>query len=250
MVPLKASMLAPDGSLWERNVLSWERSWRCILNNEHPPRPAFSWGFLGIWGFLPFLFPSSFTGGSGKTDPVRFRRGSEEGLLKDDFTCFWGRCILTSYTWEEKSCLQNAHFLQSKRALSETPVQSGPGQFFPVLKKATHAILYGRSWGCRGGDWPYRNKHTQICTPSLGTWALWLRNFRNPCDRDPPTRNFKNFKFFKNSLKYLTFTFGERASTFGERASTFWGLSGFSGFLEFLFFVAGGFWGSVGRGAP
>ena len=51
-------------------------------------------------------------------------------------------------------------------------------------------------------------------------WS-WLRYFRNPCDRDPPTRNFKNFKFFENSLKYLTFTFGERASTFGERASTF-----------------------------
>ena len=30
-----------------------------------------------------------------------------------------------------------------------------------------------------------------------------VRYFRNPCDRDPPTENFKNFKFFKNSLKIL-----------------------------------------------
>ena len=30
---------------------------------------------------------------------------------------------------------------------------------------------------------------------------------RNPCDRDPPTRNFKNFKFFKNSLKILNIYF-------------------------------------------
>ena len=26
---------------------------------------------------------------------------------------------------------------------------------------------------------------------------------RNPCDRDPPTGNFKNFKFFKDALKIL-----------------------------------------------
>ena len=54
-----------------------------------------------------------------------------------------------------------------------------------------------------------------------------VRYFRNPCDRDPPTRNFKNSKFFKKSLKILNvlgnerLLLGERASTFGERASTF-----------------------------
>ena len=26
-------------------------------------------------------------------------------------------------------------------------------------------FLYGRSWGSRGNDRPFRNKHTQICTP-------------------------------------------------------------------------------------
>ena len=37
----------------------------------------------------------------------------------------------------------------------------------------------------------------------------YVRYFRNPCDRDPPTGNFKNFKFFKNSLKILNVYFGE-----------------------------------------
>ena len=34
-------------------------------------------------------------------------------------------------------------------------------------------VPYGQSWGCRGSDQPYRNKHSQICTPSLGTTPLW-----------------------------------------------------------------------------
>ena len=38
--------------------------------------------------------------------------------------------------------------------------------------------------------------------------SVWLRYFRNPCDRDPPTRNFKTLiKFFKNSLKTLNVYF-------------------------------------------
>ena len=45
------------------------------------------------------------------------------------------------------------------------------------------------------------------------------------------------------------FTFGERASTFGERASTFGGRAGFSGFLEFLFLLLGGF-GAPWVGGP
>ena len=32
---------------------------------------------------------------------------------------------------------------------------------------------------------------------------FFLRYFRNPCDRDTPTGNFKNFKFFQSSLKIL-----------------------------------------------
>ena len=85
--------------------------------------------------------------------------------------------------------------------------------------------------------------------------GLCVRSFRNPCDRDPATRNLKNFKFFKNSQKYLTFTlreraftFGERAFTFGERAFTFGDNRGFRFFFWISFFVAGGFSDSVGRG--
>ena len=33
--------------------------------------------------------------------------------------------------------------------------------------------------------------------------SLHVRYFGNPCDRDPPTGNFKNFKFFQKSLKTL-----------------------------------------------
>ena len=41
----------------------------------------------------------------------------------------------------------------------------------------------------------------------------------------------------------MTFTFGEITFTFGYFCR-------FQGFLNFFFFVAGGFWDSVGRGAP
>ena len=61
--------------------------------------------------------------------------------------------------------------------------------------------------------------------------AMTLARFRPSkfCDRDPPTGNLKNSKFFKNSLKILnvylggesTFTFGERTFTFEERTFTF-----------------------------
>ena len=66
----------------------------------------------------------------------------------------------------------------------------------------------------------------KMCTNSFRLFSTFLkgkgvRYFRNPCDRDPPTENSKNFKLFKNSLKYWAFTFGERAFTFGERAFTF-----------------------------
>ena len=83
-----------------------------------------------------------------------------------------------------------------------------------------------------------------------------LRYFRNPCDRDPPKGNFKNFKFFKNFLKILNVYFAgtsvyfwgesvyfwERAFTFGDNRS-FWD------FLSF-FFVAGGVSGLHRSGGP
>ena len=70
--------------------------------------------------------------------------------------------------------------------------------------------------------------------------CAFFRYFRNPCDRDPP---IKNFKFFKNSLKILDVYFW-------GTSVYFWGSSGVSGFLEFPFLLRGGFWGSVGRGGP
>ena len=52
---------------------------------------------------------------------------------------------------------------------------------------------------------------------------LRVRYFRNPCDRDPPTRNFKNFKFFKNSLKILNVYFWGTSVYFGGTSVYFWG---------------------------
>ena len=52
--------------------------------------------------------------GRGKTDLVRFKRGFEEGLLKDKFAFFGAYKVL--YLRGEK-CLQNAHFKRQKRTL-------------------------------------------------------------------------------------------------------------------------------------
>ena len=97
--------------------------------------------------------------------------------------------------------------------------------------------------------------------PSPGSWlcVACLRYFRNPCDRlTPPTRNFKNFKFLKNSQKILkTFTFGERAFTFGERAFTFGERTftfgdnrGFRGFWNFFFLLLRRGFGTLWVGGP
>ena len=69
-----------------------------------------------------------------------------------------------------------------------------------------------------------------------------VRYFRNPCDRDPLTGNFKKFKFFKNLQKLLNVYF------WGTNVY-FWDNRGFGGF-GISFFVAGGFWGLCGSGGP
>ena len=48
-----------------------------------------------------------------------------------------------------------------------------------------------------------------------------IRYFRNPCERDPQQEISKTLNSSKIPLKYLAFTFRERALTFGERAFTF-----------------------------
>ena len=110
----------------------------------------------------------------------------------------------------------------------------------------------------------------------LGSWAIWVRYFRNPCDRDRPTRNFKNFKFFKSTLKILNVYFwgtsvyfwgtsvgdnrgfrdfcvyllGERAFTFGDhRAFTLGDNRGFRDYWNFLF-CCRGVLGLGGSGVP
>ena len=79
--------------------------------------------------------------------------------------------------------------------------------------------------------------------------ATDVRYFRNHCDRDPPTRDFKNFKFFKNSLKLLNVYFWGKKVTFGERAFTFGDNRGFHFFGNF-FFCCWGVLGLRGSGGP
>ena len=55
--------------------------------------------------------------------------------------------------------------------------------------------------------------------------ATGVRYFRNPCDRDPPIGNFKNFKFFKNSLKILSVYFWVTGVYFWGTSVYFWGMS-------------------------
>ena len=75
--------------------------------------------------------------------------------------------------------------------------------------------------------------------------VLDLDIFETPVTVTPQQENFKNFKF-RNSLKSLTFTFGEsfgeRAFTLGERTFTFEDNQGFRFFGE-LFFCC---WGVLG----
>ena len=87
--------------------------------------------------------------------------------------------------------------------------------------------------------------------------------FETPVTVTPQQEISKPLNSSKILSKYLTFTFRERAFTFreraftlGERAFTFreraftFGEIGVFGVFGISFFVAGGFWGSVGRGAP
>ena len=83
-----------------------------------------------------------------------------------------------------------------------------------------------------------------------------LRYFRNPCDRDPPTRNFKNFKFFQSTLKILNVYFwgkerlllgNERLLLGNERLLL--GIIGVFGFFGISFLLLGGF-GSPWVGGP
>ena len=86
---------------------------------------------------------------------------------------------------------------------------------------------------------------------------LCFRYFRNPCDRDPPTRNFKNFKFFKNSLKILNVYFWGTNVYFGgtERLllgneRLLLGIIGVFGFFWNFFFCCWGVLGLRGSGGP
>ena len=78
--------------------------------------------------------------------------------------------------------------------------------------------------------------------------AKKLDIFETPVTVTPQKQISKTLNSSKIPLKYLAFTFGERTFTFGERVLL--GIIRVLGILGNFFFVAGGFWDSVGRGAP
>ena len=100
-----------------------------------------------------------------------------------------------------------------------------------------------------------RGAEDMMTTSSRKKHHLQVRYFRNPCDRDPPTRNFQNFKFFKNSLKILSVYFWGTGVYFWGTSVYFWGTGvyfwgtsvyfgdnrGFRGFWNFFFLLLGGF---------
>ena len=124
--------------------------------------------------------------------------------------------------------------------------------YFPFLDFGLFSILYQAAW---------------LATPSNGMlnlfMAYFLDIFKTPVTVTPPTRNFKNLKFLKNSLKILNVYFWGTSVYFWGTSVYFWGTgvyfwgtsvyfwgwSGFSGFLEFLFSLLGGF-GAPWVGGP
>ena len=111
--------------------------------------------------------------------------------------------------------------------------------------------------------------------PTTNLAALWLTSatpynpgfpckyslaiFETPCDREPPTEKFKNFKFFQNSFKVLNVYFwGDNVDFWGDNVYFrrdnvyfWWDNEDFGIFeISFLLLAGGGFGDSVGRGAP
>ena len=87
-------------------------------------------------------------------------------------------------------------------------------------------------------------------------WHIfWI--FSKPCNRDPPTGNFKNFKFFKNPLRILNVYFwgksvyfwGKRVYFWGNSVYFFWGFSKILGVFGIFFCCSGGF-GAPWVGGP
>ena len=75
---------------------------------------------------------------------------------------------------------------------------------------------------------------------SRRSFDVYVRYFRNPCDREPPAGNFKNFKFFKNSLKNTSrLLLGNERLLLGNEHLLL-GIIGVFGFLNF-FLLLGGF---------
>ena len=128
----------------------------------------------------------------------------------------------------------------------------------------------------KDGTQGVRTRYNTLLLPIIsivwcpGRLVIPVRCFRNPCDRDPPTDNFKNFKFFNYSLKILNVYFGGKDVYFWGKNVYFWGKNvyfwgitftfgeiafalGYNrGFRSFwnVFFCCWGVLGLCGLGAP
>ena len=89
---------------------------------------------FGGGGSADFIFMGAgifLTLGSAKTDPVRFKRGFREGLLKDQFA--FSRLLNILYLRVE-NCLQNAHFCKQQGPCLKRPLSwTGSTAPLPLL---------------------------------------------------------------------------------------------------------------------
>ena len=90
-------------------------------------------------------------------------------------------------------------------------------------------------------QWPQAEAVHEKKAPSLDI-------IETPCDRAPPTENFKNSRFFQNSLKILNVYFWGDKVYFGGNKAYSRGFSKILGFGNCSFFVAGGVLGLCGSG--
>ena len=75
----------------------------------------------------PFCGPLIF--GSAETDPVRFKRGFEEGRLKDKFALFEAIFSCKCPIPEEKKAACKIPVFISKKGPVLKPLETGPDQF-------------------------------------------------------------------------------------------------------------------------
>ena len=161
-----------------RRTESWARSpkyvtsrsvtWRCLITFSDMFRIVFRSFFVF---FKPFFL----------SNQKLFEGNFVLQMCRPEVSCF----ALTGLRWSVRTW-----FNQETRALSAsskaTRICTAPFEYGQTAVVPSEGVqiwvclfLYGRSLPRHPHDQPHRNKHTQICTPSLGTTAVWPYSKKN-----------------------------------------------------------------------